>query len=61
MPAYTQVRIRGCAKEFFDTEKICALLDDHYAGKANNGRKIWTVFTFLVWYERFFITENGKD
>ena len=49
------------AKEFFDTEKICALLDDHYAGKANNGRKIWTVFTFLVWYERFFILETGES
>ncbi len=45
------------AKEFFDTEKIGALLDEHYAKKANNARKIWTVFTFLVWYERFFIKE----
>ncbi len=46
------------AKEFFDTEKICALLDAHYEGHANNGRKIWTIFTFLVWYERFFIMET---
>ncbi|MCQ2433075.1 MAG: asparagine synthase (glutamine-hydrolyzing) [Clostridia bacterium] len=46
------------AKEFFDTDKINALLDDHFAGKANNGRKIWTVFTFLVWYERFFVLEK---
>ncbi|MBP3919768.1 MAG: asparagine synthase (glutamine-hydrolyzing) [Clostridia bacterium] len=46
------------AKEFFDTDKINALLDAHYNGKANNGRKIWTIFTFLVWYERFFILEN---
>ncbi|MBQ8578725.1 MAG: asparagine synthase (glutamine-hydrolyzing) [Clostridia bacterium] len=45
------------AAEFFDTEKINALLDDHYHGKANNARKVWTVFTFLVWYERFFILE----
>ena len=42
------------ASEFFDVEKICRLLDDHYQGKANNGRKVWTVFTFLVWYEVFF-------
>ncbi len=45
------------ASEFFDIEKINTLLDDHYRGNANNGRKIWTVFTFLVWYERFFIKE----
>ncbi len=43
------------AGEFFDTEKIVALLDEHFAKKANNGRKIWTIFTFLVWYERFFV------
>ncbi len=43
---------------FFDTDKLCALLDDHFTGKVNNGRKIWTVFTFLVWYKRFFIDEN---
>ncbi len=47
------------AKEFFDTTKINALLDDHYAGKANNGRKVWTVFTFLVWYKRFFVDEKS--
>nr|MBQ4319751.1 asparagine synthase (glutamine-hydrolyzing) [Clostridia bacterium] len=45
------------ASEFFDTSKIMKLLDDHKADKANNGRKIWTVFTFLVWYKRFFIDE----
>ena len=43
------------AAEFFDTDALIRLLDDHVAGKANNGRKIWTVFTFLVWYKRFFI------
>ena len=46
------------AKEFFEVDKINALLEDHYAGKANNGRKIWTVFTFLVWYKRFFVDEK---
>ncbi len=46
------------AKEFFEADKINALLEDHYHGKANNGRKIWTVFTFLVWYKRFFVDEK---
>ena len=27
---------------------LVKLLDDHYHGKANNQRKIWTVFTFIV-------------
>ncbi len=47
------------AKEFFDTDSLLALLDDHFTGKADNQRKIWTVFTFLVWYKRFFIDEKN--
>ncbi len=43
------------AAEFFDTSALMALLDEHKAGKANNGRKIWTAFTFLTWYKRYFI------
>lgn len=47
------------AAEFFDTGKIMRILNDHYQGKAVNARKIWTVFTFLVWYKRFFIDETA--
>ena len=43
------------AAEFFDTDALIAMLDAHYSGKANHARKIWTVYTFLVWYKRFFI------
>ncbi|MCD8315317.1 MAG: asparagine synthase (glutamine-hydrolyzing) [Firmicutes bacterium] len=43
------------ASEFFDTEKIIALLDGHKSGRVNCQRKIWVIFTFLVWYKRFFI------
>lgn len=43
------------ASEFFDTEALIAMLEAHAAGRQNNARKIWTVFTFLVWYKRFFI------
>ena len=45
------------AAEFFDTDALMKLLNDHYHGKANNQRKIWTVFTFLTWYKRFFVDE----
>ena len=45
------------ACQFFDTQALMKLLDDHFHGKANNQRKIWTVFTFLTWYKRFFIDE----
>lgn len=46
------------AAEFFDVNKIVALLDDHYNGKTNNARKIYTIYSFLIWYKRFFIDEK---
>lgn len=42
-------------KEFFNQKKLIKLLDDHYNGKKNNCRKIWTVYVFLVWYKDFFV------
>jgi len=41
------------AEEYFDTDALMKLLDDHKTGKANNQRKIWTVYTFLVWHDQF--------
>ena len=41
--------------EFFNTKYVIKLLDDHKKGKRDNSRKIWTVYTFLVWYNEYFI------
>ena len=40
--------------EFFDKDKINKLLDDHFNGITNNGRKVYTIYTFLKWYEIYF-------
>ena len=42
------------SKRFFNTEKLVELLDRHREGKYDNSRKIWTVYTFLVWHEVYF-------
>lgn len=42
------------AKEYFNTDKILAYLDDHKAGKCDNSRKIWTIYMFLVWHKEYF-------
>ncbi len=47
------------AKEFFNSDLLVKMLDDHRSGKNTNektddSRKIWTVYVFLVWYDRFF-------
>lgn len=41
--------------EFFDKEKINKLLDEHHSNKMNNGRKIYTIYSFLIWYKKYFI------
>ena len=41
--------------EFFDKDILNKLLDNHYNNKENNGRKIYTIYTFLVWYKKYFI------
>lgn len=42
------------ASEFFNVKKIIKLLDDHRAGKADNSRKVWTIYIFLLWYDVYF-------
>lgn len=43
------------AERYFHTDKLVRLLDDHRAGKPLCVAKIWAFFSFLVWYEQFFI------
>ncbi|MCL1845368.1 MAG: asparagine synthase (glutamine-hydrolyzing) [Defluviitaleaceae bacterium] len=40
--------------KFFHVEKLQSLLDRHLRGKEDNSRKIWTVFSFALWYREFF-------
>ena len=47
------------AQRYFETARLNQLLDDHVAGHADNSRKIWTVYTFLVWYDVYFGATKG--
>ncbi len=42
------------AARFFDVSKINRLLEQHKSGKKDCYKKVWTIYTFLVWYEQFF-------
>lgn len=42
------------AEKYFDTARLVKLLDTHKSGKADLSRKIYTVYTFLVWYGEYF-------
>lgn len=42
------------AQTFFNCDELIKLLDDHYSGKWDNSRKIWTIYIFTVWYNIYF-------
>lgn len=43
------------SKQFFNTDYLVKLLEQHKNDTYDNSRKIWTVFMFLKWYEEFFV------
>ena len=42
------------AEKYFNTKGLLRLLDAHRDGKIDLSRKIWTVYTFLVWHKEYF-------
>ena len=42
------------AAKFFKPEEINAILEDYVGGNSDAWRKVWTIYTFLVWYEIYF-------
>ena len=43
------------AGQFFDTAALLRLLEDHVAGRAKNMTKIWSFYSFILWYELYFV------
>lgn len=46
---------------YFHTDYLMELLEEHKKGTADNSRKIWTVYVFLVWYHIFFESHGNID
>ena len=43
------------AAEFFNQKLILQWLEDHKNNLGNYQRKIYTVYSFLLWYEQYFV------
>ena len=43
------------SSDFFDVDYILKLLSDHKEGKKDNSRKVWTIYSFLIWYQEYFV------
>jgi len=48
------------AKKYFNTDELINLLDKHYVEKCDNSRKLWTIFVFILWYDKHF-NEKGVN
>ncbi len=42
------------ANKYFNTKIINKMFEKHVNGKKDNYRKIWTIYTFIKWYQVFF-------
>ena len=38
---------------FFDPAKVWAMLDDHWTGRCDYARSIWTLVMFGMWWDRY--------
>ncbi|MDE5888640.1 MAG: asparagine synthase (glutamine-hydrolyzing) [Bacilli bacterium] len=57
---YNEIKTKfesSIAEKFFDTKRIMKLLESHKSGKKDCYKKVWTIYTFIVWYEQFFTEE----
>ncbi len=43
------------ADKFFNRDEINKIFDDYLNVDSDNWRKVWTIYTFLVWYEEYFV------
>ena len=48
------------AEQFFNTDELMAILDDHRAG-ADRSRKIFIVWMFLMWYRMYFVKRTAPE
>ncbi|HIT31882.1 MAG TPA: asparagine synthase (glutamine-hydrolyzing) [Candidatus Enterenecus stercoripullorum] len=45
--------------QFFDRDYLLDLLEQHYTGKKHTHRKLYTVLSFLIWYQVYFPEKCG--
>lgn len=48
------------AEKFFNTDVLVSWLDEHFSGKEDNSRRVWTIYVFLVWYDIYFDDNSDK-
>ena len=45
-------------KEFFNQKYVLKLLEEHKKNKKDNYKKVWVIYSFIKWYEVFFLNKR---
>ena len=45
-------------KEFFNQKYVLKLLEEHKKNKKDNYKKVWAIYSFIKWYEVFFLNKR---
>lgn len=54
---YSEIKAKfesNTAEKYFDQKRIIKLLNDHKNSKKDCYKKVWTIYTFIVWYDEYF-------
>ncbi len=43
-------------EKFFNIDEVNSIFEDYIGGNSDNWRKVWTIYTFVVWYEQYFVS-----
>jgi len=46
---------KNTAKKYFKTEELMRILNTHREGRRGSTSKLWTLYSFFLWYREFFI------
>ncbi|MGN0983523.1 MAG: asparagine synthetase B family protein, partial [Gemmiger sp.] len=49
------------ALRFFNVREILRLLEEHRRGRARNMTKIWSIYSFILWYELYFLSDTPPE
>lgn len=47
--------------KYFDKQYFLKLLEDHRKGVRDNSRKLWTILTFMTWYQQYVVDADTSS
>lgn len=56
-----QAFMSEASNKYFNQDELMKLLEDHFNGKKDNSRKIWTLYMYILWYQEYFLNDEQPD